>query len=107
MVNHMKTSATTTTIDSNMLDELLENQKKLDDIFSSIFDDEDPFLTSAKHRTLESNTQRSQAYGSNEDLSFSTKDDFFIQQKDRNIAHFIMPVALEIAVIYCSIMYFS
>ena len=100
---------TTATIDLDTLNDLFENQKKLDDIFSSIFDD-DSFLSnsiSLNDQPLGSSGQKSsQDLHSNEDLSFKAEDKTFVQKK-RSITHLIMPVVIEIAVIYYGMMYFN
>jgi len=85
----------TAAIDTNILNDLLDNQKKLDDVFDSIFD-EDPFLdsspTSAKYAVFDDN----------EYASFNDSDEVNIQSKQRIIT-FILPVVLEIAVLYYGI----
>ena len=100
---------TTATIDIDTLNDLFENQKKLDDIFSSIFDD-DSFLSSSvtydDQPTGSSGQKSSQDLHSNEDLSLYAEDKTFVQKK-RSITYLVMPVVVEITVIYYGMMYFN
>ena len=100
---------TTAAIDLDALNELFENQNKIDDVFSSIFD-EDFFLSSSKssndHALGSSGQNGSQDLNSNEDLSFNAEDKIFVQKK-RSVTNFVMPVVVEIVVVYYCIMYFS
>ena len=99
---------TTAAIDLDALNELFDNQNKLDDVFSSIFD-EDSFLSSSMsfndHALGSSGQKGNQDLNSNEDLSFNTEDKTFVQKK-RNITYFVMPVVVEIVAISYGIMYF-
>jgi len=108
LTNNTAGQATAAAIDLDMLNELFENQKRLDDMFSSIFDDEDPFLTSTKSNSQETTEDRYQKIRSKENLllNANTKGGFFTQ-KNRYITHFIMPLLIEIIIIYYSIMYFN
>jgi len=103
---------TTATIDLDILNDLFDNQQKLDDVFSSIFDD-DPFLSSSTSVKGKSSGSTSSSWEDDKDF-FSYDDDYSFDddgivcaQKNRNIAYIIMPVVLEIAVFYYSIMYFT
>lgn len=90
-------------IDLDMLNELLDNQKKLDDVFDSMFDD-DPFLstTASNSHARQNNTQKSkQSFDSSKDFSFN------MQEKDQGLARIVIPVVIEIAVICYGIFYFS
>ena len=92
---------TTAAIDLNTLNELLDNQKKLDAVFNSIFDD-DSFLDSTvalNKPAPRRSTHRSARAGYAEAN--------VLVQKSRSTAHMLMPVLLEIAVIYYCIMNFS
>ena len=103
-VNNM----TAISIDLDMLDELLDNQKKLDNIFNSIFED-DSFLSttpSTSHARRNSTQQSRQVLNDNEDFSFNTQDKAYTQTS-RGLAHIAIPVVLEIAVICYGIMYFA
>jgi len=93
---------TVSTIDLNALNELLDNQKKLDAIFNSAFDD-DSFLDSAMSIN---NQGYSKSSHKNSMRAGHTEADVLVQ-KSRSAAHIIMPVLLEIAVIYYCIMTFS
>lgn len=95
-------------IDLDLLDELLENQKKLDDLFL----DDDLFLTSS---VLTEDTPdkvskvTKSAFEDNyieEDLSYGS-DDFIFEEKTRNPFASIVLVLLEVVAIYYSISYFS
>ncbi|NOQ17178.1 MAG: hypothetical protein GQ581_08975 [Methyloprofundus sp.] len=94
---------TTAAIDLDMLNELLDNQKKLDDIFSSAFDD-DSFLSSPmspnKHELGKTGQKGSPSVQYNTETSVLT-------QQSRNTTYLVLPVLLEIAVIYYCIMNFS
>jgi len=96
----------TTAIDVNALDSLFDNQKKLDDIFNSIFDDD---LDSAISINIPSSTSYEQKSSldiyATDDYSFSTGNEMLIQKK-QSIPYFIIPVVLEIAALYYGIMYF-
>jgi len=91
---------TTIGIDRNILNDLLDNQKKLDDVFDSIFD-EDPFLdsspTSAEYAVFD-DSQSPDTY-----VSFNDSDT--TDGKPTSTMQLIIPVALEIAVIYYGITY--
>ncbi|MBE0468554.1 MAG: hypothetical protein IBX55_03495 [Methyloprofundus sp.] len=93
---------TASAIDLDVLNELFDNQKKLDDIFGSLFDD-DSFLSVSSYDepTLRSSEQKSSQ------ISYSTDDyaDEFTHGS-RSIFSLVMPIAMEIAVIYYGIMYF-
>ncbi len=99
----------TAAIDLDMLNELFENQKRLDDAFNSMFDD-DAFLSDLK--VSETKTSRSRArqemrpLSSKEGFSDAVKEKT-IDQSSRSILHVLIPVALEIALIVYGILYFS
>ena len=99
---------TTVAIDINTLNELFENQSKLDDIFDSFFDEES-FLGSSmsnNNQKSESSAQiNSQEVDYNDDLLFA-KDMGFAQEK-RSITSIVMPVVLEIVTIYYCFTYFN
>ncbi|MFW5443255.1 MAG: hypothetical protein ACKE51_02970 [Methylococcaceae bacterium] len=101
---------TTASIDIETLDKLFDNQKKLDDVFSSIFDDDDYLQSSSAsfndHTPGKKGQKNSQDTYSNEDYSYNADDLAFVQEK-RNIIYVILPVAAEIAAIYYALMYFS
>ncbi|NOQ14165.1 MAG: hypothetical protein GQ583_06770 [Methyloprofundus sp.] len=91
---------TTAAIDIDVLDELFENQKKLDDVLNSFFDD-DSFLSSSI--PVDDNVSGSNSV---EDFSLSS-DDNILDQKSRNISYLIVPLILEIAAIYYGVTYFT
>ncbi|MDF1582384.1 MAG: hypothetical protein RQ733_08380 [Methyloprofundus sp.] len=93
---------TAAAIDLDVLNELFDNQKKLDDIFGSLFDD-DSFLNVSSY---DEPTPRSSEKKSSQ-VSYS-EDDYADEftQGSRSILSLVMPVVMEIAVIYYGIMYF-
>jgi len=93
------------TIDINALNDLLDNQKKLDDVFNSIFD-EDPFVDSTPVLN-NSRVGGSQGFHSNEEDIYFNNNDKAISQTERSTVSFIMPIVLEIAVLYYGILYFA
>ena len=93
---------TTATIDLDTLDKLFDNQKKLDDVFNSFFDDDflDSPIPPYNNQALENSSQKnSQDVYSTENLSFHAEDNYFIQKK-RNVTSFLLPIVLEVAAIY-------
>jgi len=97
---------TAAAIDLDTLNELFDNQKKLDDIFGSLFDD-DSCLTASSYdepTPRRSGQTSSSASYSRDSSTFNTADEF--TQDSRSILSLVMPVAVEIAVMYYGIMYF-
>lgn len=92
---------TTAAIDVDLLNELFDNQKKLDDVFNSMFDD-DSFLSSPA--SAKSSSRQAKQY--DEDFSLSAQNSLGAN-KTNNITHVVLPVALEIAIISYCIMYFN
>ena len=100
---------TTATIDLDTLDKLFDNQKKLDDVFSSFFDDDflDSPTPSYNNQAFENSSQKnSQDVHSTENLSFHAEDNYFIQKK-RSVTSVLLPLVLEVAAIYYGIVYFT
>ena len=96
-----------TAIDLEMLNELLDNQKKMDDVFLSFFDDDESFLDEPVLVSKEANEASSQYLQTSDESSFDSEDAFVVD-KSQGVTRFIVPlVAMEVAVISCSIMYFS
>jgi len=91
---------TSTTIDLDALNDLFENQKKLDDIFSSFFDED-----SALSTTLSNEQKSTNNLYSNDDFSFNPTDKTTVKTK-QNIVYFVLPVVLEIAALYYGIIFF-
>jgi len=95
-------------IDLAALNDLLDNQKKLDDIFDSAFD-EDPLLSTPdplSELTLATSHQENNGdYYSDEFWSADSNKNNIIQTK-RSVAYLILPVVLEIAALYYGIIYF-
>ncbi len=99
---------TAAAVDLDLLNELFDNQKKLDDLFSL---DDDSFLKSMSFGTnaLKSSELNGEANIVNippEDLSFNS-DDLIFNQKKRSAASFIIPLIVEIAIIVGAIIYFT
>ena len=76
---------TTLAIDLDELDQLCENQKKLDDLFDSLWDDDPVMSTSAP---VIEHTQVS-------------------AQNDHTLRNLMLPVLLEIAAIYYGFVHFT
>ncbi len=93
---------TAAAIDLDVLNELFDNQKKLDDIFGSLFDD-DSCLSASSY---DEPTPRESDQKDNQ-VTYS-KDNFADEftQESRSTLSLVMPVILEIAVIYYGVMYF-
>lgn len=86
-------------IDSKVLNGLFENQKKLDDLFDSIFDDGNYFISS------ESSSQSNNNYIAPSSLRSMTPKQSRVREslmtiKERCPYFFLLPVVLEIAAIY-------
>ncbi len=100
---------TTATIDIDSLNKLFDNQKRLDDIFDSVFD-EDPFLSSATpfsdyaKKQEKSYNQTASEYSQNNDILYGTGKTA-LAQRMLNMAYFVLP-AIELAGIYYGISYF-
>ncbi len=93
---------TAAAIDLDVLNELFDNQKKLDDVFGSLFDD-DSFLNVSSYDEV---TPRSSEQKSNQATyaTDNTMDEFI--PESRSILSLVTPVIIEIAAIYYGIMYF-
>jgi len=96
---------TTASIDIATLDKLFDNQKKLDDIFDSIFDD-DSFsnCVMSDEPIIESRSSK-KLYSEKDLMSYNGGN--VLAQKKRNISYLILPVILEIVVIYYAMMNFT
>lgn len=91
-----------TTLDLDTLNNLFDNQKKLDDVFSSIFDDDTSLNTSVSFddQIFESSDwDTDEDSFSNDDLSFDSKGKTFFQN-NRSLANIALPVLAEVAIIY-------
>lgn len=91
---------TSATIDLDTLNDLFENQKKLDDILSSFFDDD-----SALSTTLSNEQKSTNNLYSNDDFSFNPTDKTTVKTK-QNIVYFVLPVVFEIAALYITVSFF-
>ena len=86
-------------IDRNALNGLFDNQQKLDDLFDSIFDDDNYFISST------SSSASVPSYSVNEVSYAQSQQSRRFQEslllvKQHNPYFFVLPVVLEIAVIY-------
>lgn len=101
---------TTAAIDIDALNELFDNQKKVDDIFNSMFEDDsflsDPVLTSQDLIFEVSVQKRGQDFSFEEDLLFCN-DDLTSDHKNSSMLRFVIPVLLEIGLLYYAVMYFN
>lgn len=89
----------TITLDKNALNGLFDNQKKLDDLFDSIFDDDNYFISSAPSLT-QPNTRRADL---KVESQFSYTGGKLVESLDamkHNSLYYVLPIALEMAVIY-------
>ncbi len=88
----------TITLDRNALNGLFDNQKKLDDLFDSIFDDDNYFISSAT-----SSAQSGRYPEFNVESQFSAGGGAVLNSLNamkHNTFFYIVPIALEMAVIY-------
>lgn len=99
-----------TTIDASALNSLFDKQKKLDDIFSSMFEeDEFNFINNSvsnNDQVIESSSWDDDKSPYNEDLSINSRNDT-LEQKKQSITHIVLPLVLEITAIYYALSYFS
>lgn len=86
-------------IDRNALNGLFDNQKKLDDLFDSIFDDDNYFISSVSSSQSESHYA---AYHT--DCSITPKHsqvrELLLAIKERCPHFYMLPIVLEITAIY-------
>ncbi|OAI16095.1 hypothetical protein A1359_08745 [Methylomonas lenta] len=87
----------TAAIDGNVLNGLFDNQKKLDDLFDSIFDDDNYFISS-----VSSASSAESRYSTEYQCSPSPGrvTEALLEMKNRSPYFFMLPIALEVAVIY-------
>jgi hypothetical protein len=92
-VNAMNTVA----IDTNTLNSLFDNQKKLDEIFDSIFEENNFFINSSSSQT----ESRYSTYEVDSPASYGSSNvkNSLLAIK-QNPFYCVLPIALEIAVIY-------
>jgi hypothetical protein len=89
----------TITLDKNALNGLFDNQKKLDDLFDSIFDDNNYFISSAPAST-QSNTGHSDFKDESQFIYSGCKVMESLDAIKHNSFFYVLPIALEMAVIY-------
>lgn len=87
----------TAAIDGNALNGLFDNQKKLDDLFDSIFDDDNYFISSAS-----SSTPAESRYSAERQFSPrpSRVTESLLMIKSQSPYFFVLPILLEVSVIY-------
>lgn len=87
----------TAAIDGNTLNGLFDNQKKLDDLFDSIFDDDNYFISSTS-----SSSSVESHYCAERQFSPSQNGvtESLLMMKDRSPYFVLLPIVLEVAVIY-------
>lgn len=92
-------------LDTDLLNELFDNQKKLDDLFS--FDDESILGSSMliADDTSVTGSQDIVDLQANNELSYNYQDNSF-EHKKRSMFAFVAPIIIEIAVIVFAIWYF-
>jgi len=94
-------------IDVDTLNNLFDNQKKLDDIFNSIFDNEDTIVSSS---VSSNNQSQSSVQANSQDIFYQDEftlefdNEVYVPQK-RNALYMVLPVVLEIAAIYYGVMH--
>ncbi len=104
---------TTVALDLDALNELFDNQKKLDDVLNSMFDEEPIFgnynpPSEHKRKSTPNHKTRqhiNDTYAS-EDLSFNANDKPFVL-KNRSMLYIIVPLVAEVAAIYYGFVYFG
>ena len=90
----------TVAIDTNMINSLFDNQKKVDELFDSIFDDDNFFIRGSSY------SSQTESYGSTFDLESQASykggsvKESFLAISNRNPYYFVLPIVLEIAAIY-------
>ncbi|MGR9117170.1 MAG: hypothetical protein ACU85E_15535 [Gammaproteobacteria bacterium] len=87
-------------IDRNTIKDLFENQKKMDELFDSIFNDDNYFIDSSY-----SSSQTGSRYSTSDvESKFSYGEDSvkksFLAIRKNNPYYFVLPIVLEIAAIY-------
>lgn len=91
----------TVAIDGNTLNGLFDNQKKLDELFDSIFGDESYFINSAPSSS-QSESRHSAVDTDNQFSYGGTLEKSFLAIKPNRL-YYILPIVLEISVIYLAV----
>ena len=91
----------TAAIDGHALNGLFDNQKKLDELFDSIFDDENYFISSTPSSVAPSKS----SYAAYDEASLSASRQGKLvaslsTMKNQSPYFFLLPIALEVAAIY-------
>jgi hypothetical protein len=90
----------TIAIDRNTINSLFDNQKRVDELFDSIFEDDNFFISSSSYSS-QTESRRSSSDGEKRYSSASddSKDPIFAI-RTHNPAYFVLPIVLEVAIIY-------
>jgi len=89
----------TITLDRNALNGLFDNQRKLDDLFDSIFDDDNYFISSAP-ASVQSNTRYPDFNAETQFSHGARKALESLNEIKHGSFFYVVPIVLEIAVIY-------
>lgn len=87
-------------IDTNTINSLFDNQKKVDELFDSIFDDDNFFISSSSSSSQAES--RSSSFESESRFSYGgdSAKESFLAMSTHNPYYFVLPIVLEIAAIY-------
>ena len=88
----------TVVIDRNTLNSLFENQKRLDDLFDTIFDDENYFISSSSYSSSSESSQPSRTAEKRHSHAGKVKESILAIQRNR--LYYVLPIVLEVAIIY-------
>lgn len=88
-------------IDINTLNDLFDNQKKMDELFDSIFDDDNYFVDSSSSSSSKTVSSYS-SYDEESPISYGNDSvkESHLAIRIQNPYYFILPVVLEIGAIY-------
>ncbi|WP_031434671.1 hypothetical protein [Methylomarinum vadi] len=87
-------------IDINTLNDLFDNQKKMDELFDSIFDDDNYFINSPSSSSQA--TSSGPSYDEENPILYGGESvkESHLAVRIQNPYYFILPIVLEIAAIY-------
>lgn len=91
----------TVAIDGSTLNGLFDNQKKLDELFDSIFGDESYFINSPPSSSQSGNHFSASDAGSQFSYGGNLKESLLAIKPNRFF--YVLPIVLEIAVIYLAV----
>lgn len=87
-------------IDRNALSGLFDNQKKLDDLFDSIFDDDNYFISSSSPSSQSESNYSASCANRSMQSSQSKVTESLLAIKNQHPYFFVLPIVLEITAIY-------